>query len=130
MLPCMPLSALPDQSGFPTVQEVGLVQGLSDSEYFRLITTTVAEYLEHNPECAACEHRLSCGGGCRGSALLTTPDDVMAPDRAICALYRRGYYDRVREVAQGAVAARSKGKALARDGEDDGHGRASLAERA
>ena len=72
----------------------------------------------------------SCGGGCRGSALLTTPDDVMAPDRAICALYRGGYYDRVREVAQGAVAARSKGKALARDGEDDGHGRASLAERA
>ena len=128
MLPCMPLSALPDQSGFPTVQDVGLAQGLSDSEYLRLITTTVAEYLERNPECAACEFRLSCGGGCRGSALLTTRDDAMAPDRAICALYRGGYYDRVREVAQSAVAARGKGEAIVGGDEDDKRGRASLVE--
>lgn len=63
----------------------------------------------HNPECAACAYRYACGGGCRGSALATTPDDVMAPDRALCLLYRGGYLDRVRAAAQGGAKVASAG---------------------
>ncbi len=103
MLPCMPLSSLPVQDGFPLVQEAGLAAGLTDSAYLDLVTATVADYFARNPECASCEHRFQCAGGCRGSALASGADDLMAPDRAMCLLYRGGYAKRVREAASAAV---------------------------
>lgn len=103
MLPCMPLSELPVQDDYPAVQDFGLARGLTDSSYLRLVTTTVGEYLARNPECAACEYRFACGGGCRAGAIRADPDNIMGPDRAMCALYRGGYYRRVREVAEAAA---------------------------
>lgn len=108
MLPCMPLSSVPAQEGFPLVQDAGLAAGLTDSAYMDLITATVADYFEHNPECAACEHRFQCAGGCRGSALLDGSDDLMGRDPAMCLLYRGGYAERVREAASAAVAAKAE----------------------
>ena len=104
MLPCMSLSSMPLQENYPLATEIGLRQGLSDSEYLSLIDTRVSELWEHNPECAQCEHRGACAGGCRASALLTTPDDILAPDRGRCLMLKGGYATRVRETVEKAQA--------------------------
>ena len=88
MLPCMALSSMPMQERYPLATEIGLRQGLSDSEYLSLIDTRVSALWEHNPECAQCEHRGACAGGCRASALFTAPDDILSPDRAQCLILK------------------------------------------
>ncbi|MEA4853250.1 MAG: radical SAM protein [Christensenella sp.] len=103
MLPCMPLSAQPIQENYPKVTDGGLAKGLSDSSYMQLVSTTLADYLEQNTECASCEYRWKCAGGCRASALQFSQDNIMAPDRAVCLLFRGGYCDKIKEAAQKAI---------------------------
>ena len=102
MLPCMALSSMPMQERYPLATEIGLRQGLSDSEYLSLIDTRVSALWEHNPECAQCEHRGACAGGCRASALFTAPDDILSPDRAQCLILKGGYAARIRETVERA----------------------------
>lgn len=104
MLPCMALSSMPMQENYPLATEIGLRQGLSDSAYLSLVDTRVSALWEHSPECARCEHRIACAGGCRASALLTSPDDILAPDRAKCLLLKGGYAKRIRETVERAQA--------------------------
>ncbi len=108
MLPCMPLSAQPIQQNYPKATEGGLARGLSDSSYMQLISTTLAEYLQQNAECASCEYRWECAGGCRASALQSSPDNIMGPDRAVCQLFYGGYRQKIEKAAQQAILNRQK----------------------
>lgn len=94
-LPCMALSGMTVQEEFPLVTELGLSRCITDSRYMRLIDTRASELLKHNPECAACEHAMACLGGCRASALETTPDDILAPDQAVCRLFKGGWVGKI-----------------------------------
>ncbi len=109
MLPCMPLSSFDIQKEYPSILETGLRQGLVESSYMRLIDTRLSEYIEKNKECTACAFRWQCGGGCRASALATTPNDIMAPDRSVCLLLRGGYVERIKEAAENALRSLSYG---------------------
>ena len=97
-LPCMALSGMDIQEEFPLIPEVGLAKCITDSRYMRLIDTRATEVLAHNPECAACEHALECLAGCRAAALEFTPDDILAPDRAICAIFKSGWVEKITEL--------------------------------
>jgi radical SAM protein with 4Fe4S-binding SPASM domain len=97
MLPCMPLASCRIQEEFPKITEIGLKEGLTDSAYMKLITTKAEEILRHNPECAACEYRNLCRGGCRAAALETTPDDVLGQDRAACLFFKGGYRKKIEQ---------------------------------
>lgn len=96
-LPCMALSGMGIQEEFPLIPELGLARCLTDSRYMRLIDARAAEVLSRNPDCRDCEHALQCLGGCRASALETSPGDVMAIDRATCAIFRGGWIERIGE---------------------------------
>ena len=41
LLPCMPMTASPEQSKFPRVQDIGLQKGLSDSYYMQFVNGRV-----------------------------------------------------------------------------------------
>ena len=56
-----------------------------------LIDTRVATFFEKTPECGKCEYAKVCAGGCRASGLADDPNNVFAPDRAACAIFRDGY---------------------------------------
>ena len=94
-LPCMSLSGMDIQREFPLIPEIGLQQCITDSRYMRLIDTRASEILRHNPDCARCEYVLKCLGGCRASALETTPDDILAPDRAACGVFKGGWVEKI-----------------------------------
>lgn len=104
LLPCMPMTASPQQDKFPLVQDIGLRAGLSDSYYMQFVNGRIKDLLAANPECAACEYRFQCGGGCRASALLEGDHDLMGCDRVRCLMWKEGYVDRIRQIADEAVA--------------------------
>jgi len=96
-LPCMALSGMDIQQEFPLIPERGLAKCLTDSRYMCLIDTRATEILDHNPECKNCEYAMQCLAGCRASALETTPNDILAPDRAACAIFKGGWVNKIQE---------------------------------
>ena len=97
-LPCMALSGMDIQQEFPLIPEIGLAQCSTDSRYMELINTRAAEVLKHNPECASCEYAMQCLAGCRASALETSPTDILAPDMAICGIFKGGWTEKIAEL--------------------------------
>lgn len=104
LLPCMPMTDSPEQRRFPKVQDIGLRQGLSGSFYMKFVTNRVKDLLDVNAECAACEYRCRCGGGCRASALSGGNHDLMGCDRKMCLFWKNGYAERIRQAAEDARA--------------------------
>ena len=97
-LPCMALSGMDIQEEFPLIPEIGLAQCITESRYMRLIDTRATEVLAHNPECAKCKYALQCLAGCRASALETSPTDILAPDMAICGIFKGGWMEKIAEL--------------------------------
>ena len=101
-LPCMALSGMDIQEEFPLIPEIGLAGCLTDSRYMRLIDTRATEVLKHNPECSTCEYALQCLAGCRASALEFDSKDILAPDKAACAIFKGGWVEKIRSTLQEA----------------------------
>ena len=102
ILPCIPLSERDGTSKlFPLVGELTLAEALSDSFYLDFISTTLDDYLEHNPECRSCAYKNRCGGGCRGHAVDANEwRDLLGVDPDACLIFKGGYYDRVKEIIE------------------------------
>ena len=96
-LPCMSLSGMEIQNQFPLIPEIGLSRCITDSTYMRLIDTRATEIFNHNPQCKNCEFAMDCIGGCRASALETSPDDILAPDMAACTIFKGGWKTKIEE---------------------------------
>ena len=60
--------------------------------------------LRHNAECADCEYRARCMGGCRAAALDNTPDDILGRDMGCCTFYKDGWEQKARAAAEEAIA--------------------------
>lgn len=103
LLPCMPMTACKEQEMFPLVQDIGLKKGLKDSFYMDIVDSRVRDLLAVNKECASCEYKYLCGGGCRAVALEQT-GDLMGCNGNQCILWKEGYVDRIQETAKAAVA--------------------------
>lgn len=99
-LPCMALTGMSIQENYPLISQIGLKQCITDSAYMRLIEMRGSQILDHNPECRVCEYANRCLGGCRASALGTTPDDIMGRDMAACAFFRGGWTDKIGAVME------------------------------
>ncbi len=103
ILPCMPMTSSPEQYRFPKVQDIGLKQGLSDSLYMTFVNGRVKDLFEANKECASCQYRFRCGGGCRATALIDGEHELMGCDRMMCMLWKEGYVERIRRTAEDAI---------------------------
>ena len=103
LLPCMPMTSSPEQYRFSKVQDIGLKQGLSDSLYMTFVNGRVKDLFEANKECASCQYRFRCGGGCRATALIDGEHELMGCDRMMCMLWKEGYVERIRRTAEDAI---------------------------
>ena len=97
---CMALSGMDIQQQFPCLTESSLEECLSDSSYMRFIETRASEVLAHNQMCQECEHAAKCLGGCRASALETTPEDLLGRDLATCALFKDGWEQKITQLME------------------------------
>ena len=89
----------------PKITEMGLIQALSDSKYLHAIDTRLDELLAHNEKCNSCEHRLTCGGGCRAGALFTSKE-YLGCDEYTCYLFKSNFEEKIK-----AIYADGSGKA-------------------
>ena len=100
ILPCIPMSeTTKTQEYFPSVKDMTLKEALTDSRYISFIRSDVGQYLSHNKECAECEYKYRCGGGCRGRAVTENDGaDLLGIDPDACFFFKGGYYDKVKKV--------------------------------
>ncbi len=100
LMPCMPLSNCGLDKKMPNLRKISLVEVLSSrSSFFDFISITPEEMFQReNSECASCEHRFQCCGGCRARAYGN--GNLYGPDPAMCDYFRKGdrklfesYYD-------------------------------------
>lgn len=108
VLPCMSLSGMEIQKKYPLLLEKGLKECLNNSTYLELITAKAREVIDHNSRCKECEFASQCCGGCRASALATSPDDIMGIDEAACAIMKGGYVEKIDEAVKKAAPDRKR----------------------
>ena len=95
ILPCMSMVGGPIEEQFPNMLKTPLEEILdNDSLYMKIVTFTIADFMEHNPECRECEYRTRCCGGCRALAVRDHPTDYLAKDPITCEYYRGGWMKR------------------------------------
>lgn len=103
MIPCMGMVGSEEMSLFPNILETGLKAALSDSFYMDYISSRLPALLERNAECRDCLYVRECCAGCRANAVLGPDQDLWAPDRNACILWKEGYVDRIRKVTDQAI---------------------------
>ena len=92
VLPCMSMVGGPIERQFPNMLETPLEEILdNDTLYMKIIGYTIADFMEHNPECRECEYRTHCCGGCRAIAVRDHPTDYLSKDLITCAYYKGGW---------------------------------------
>lgn len=95
VLPCMSMVGGPIEEQFPNMLETPLEEILDkDSLYMDMVSFTVADFMEHNPDCRDCAYRCSCCGGCRAIAVRDHPIDYLSKDLVACEYYRGGWKDK------------------------------------
>ena len=104
LLPCMPMTASPQQDKFPLVQDIGLKEGLSGSVYMQFVNRRIRDLFAANAECNECAYKYKCGGGCRASALAGPDHSLMGCDREMCEFWHSGYEARIRKAIEEAEA--------------------------
>ncbi|MBP5261874.1 MAG: radical SAM protein [Clostridiales bacterium] len=94
VLPCMSMIGMPIESQFPNMLETPLEEILDKSLYMHIVSFSIKDFMEHNPDCAACEYKNKCVGGCRAFAIRTTPDDYLGKDMWTCEYFKGGWMDK------------------------------------
>lgn len=101
VMPCPPMSF--NDAGkkhFSRIFDVPL-KNMLNGAYMDFINTRMGDYFKKNPQCAACEYKNRCSGGCRGNAMADNGDgDLLGIDKKTCLFFKGGYYDKVRETAE------------------------------
>jgi len=97
LLPCIPMTGSAVEPEMPNLMESTIVQALSNSRLFDRIDTRVEQVLANNPECAKCDHRLRCGGGCRACAMVFS-GDYFGADPYSCYFFKNGYEQKIRDL--------------------------------
>ena len=99
LLPCMPLAGLPIQDEYPSLYDRSIAEAMRDSIYLRRISAPICELFERQAECAACEHRLHCNGGCRAAALMENDGaDYFGVDSWTCRFFKGGYEQKIKAI--------------------------------
>jgi len=91
VLPCMSMVGGPIEQRFPSMLETPLEEILNDSLYMDIINARVSDFMAHNPECASCEYRCACCGGCRAVAVRDGSTDYLKPDPIACEYFKGGW---------------------------------------
>ena len=96
MVPCVSMgSSEGGREQFPNIHDMGLAEALVDSSYMKFIDTRLRDYFAHNPDCAACEYKNCCAGGCRGHVAVSSGTDLLAKDEETCTFFKQGWYKRL-----------------------------------
>lgn len=91
--PCMSMCGTEIEAQFPNIFKTPLRSILRSSSYTQTTLKRVDHILANTSECAECDYRYRCCGGCRASAVGATGNDYFAKDPVACEMFRGGWVD-------------------------------------
>ena len=96
LAPCLYIAGMDgQQENFADLTKMHLRDALEKSRYAACVGATVKDYYDANPECAACEYREYCQGGCRAQALEFDDTNYMGMDRHRCEFFKDQFTERI-----------------------------------
>lgn len=96
LAPCISIAGMDgQQENFADLSKMHLRDALEKSRYAACVGATVKDYYDANPECAACEYREYCQGGCRAQALEFDDTNYMGMDRHRCEFFKEQFAERI-----------------------------------
>ncbi|QHQ62575.1 radical SAM protein [Anaerocolumna sedimenticola] len=102
LVPCIGWVSTPVQKLLPKLINMPLSEIYADSGslFRKLVGIKVSDITEQNAECRDCEHKLTCGGGCRADALATNHgnDAIYRRGMMMCGVYKGGFMEKVQEI--------------------------------
>lgn len=102
LVPCIGWVSTPFEKLLPKLTKLRLSQiyGNPKSLFRKLVGIKVSDITEQNPECRECEHKLTCGGGCRADALATNQgrDAIYRRGMMMCGIYKGGFMTKAKEI--------------------------------
>ena len=106
LMPCAGMIGLEKFTGpFVSVEEAGFEAARRGDAFRKAVAYTVADQRRRNPECGACPFALSCGGGCRVTAM-AWEGDFSGRDPFVCAFFRHNGRQRIREAVSAGLLTR------------------------
>ena len=104
LVPCIGWVSTPVEKQLPKLTETRLseIYGDPDSYFRTLVGIKVSDITDHNPECLECEHKLTCGGGCRADALATNHgnDAIHRRGMMLCGIYKGGFMAKAKRICE------------------------------
>lgn len=102
LVPCIGWVSTPAEKLLPKLTKMRLSKIYSDpnSQFRKLVGIKVSDITEQNAECCECEHKLTCGGGCRADALATNHGSaaIYRRGRMLCGVYKGGFMAKAKEI--------------------------------
>lgn len=84
---------------FSRITDKKLSELLVDKAYMDFVSTRLRDYFKANPQCATCEYKNRCAGGCRATAMTENRDgNLLGVDKSTCTFFKGGYYNKVIEI--------------------------------
>lgn len=104
LVPCIGWVSTYIEPLLPKLTETSLskIYANSDSYFRKLVGIRISDIIEQNEECRECEHKLTCGGGCRADALASNLgiDAIYKRGHMMCNIYRSGFMERIKELCK------------------------------
>ena len=112
VLPCMSMVGGPIEQQFPNMLKTPLEDILdNDSLYMKIVSFTIKDFMDHNPECRECEYKTHCCGGCRAIAVRDHPTDYLSKDLITCEYYKGGWMKRKNDLLKSILEKRGENPA-------------------
>ncbi len=96
ILPCVSLDGMKLNQEKIFITEMELSDALTHSDYLSLINLNLQEFLSFNKKCNNCEHKLVCGGGCRGLGAMKK-GEYFDNDSTACIFFKNDYLNKIKK---------------------------------
>lgn len=103
LLPCAAMTDSEIEQDMPdlTVETVSQIYGGTDNSFFRIANMKTREILDRNEDCAKCEYRSQCQGGCRAVSLIEG-HGLYGHSPVLCTFFNGGYENKIKQTVEQA----------------------------
>jgi radical SAM protein with 4Fe4S-binding SPASM domain len=104
LLPCNPFSGKNKElnQNWGNIKDNKLKDLLTDSEYLKLVTSTVDDLYAINKKCRECKYNAKCMGGCRAIAYGFS-NDFFGVDESKCYFFENKYEEKISEIIRVSI---------------------------
>lgn len=101
LLPCATMTDTELEADMPNLQKETIreIYRNPDHPMFRVANMRTKEIMEKNGDCAVCEYRLQCQGGCRGMSLIENRG-IYGHSQVLCTFFKDGYEMKINQTIE------------------------------